>query len=147
MRLKISGEPWNSMEGIPPHSWSSRFRVKPGIFQSHRAYWLPIFLTLSHFFISRIVVPPAGYLAEVRKLCTEHGVLFICDEIQTVSFFSATAGIDPIDFAYRVCAEPVNYSLLITRTFVRTLYCSEKLFLAAVSSYCVLIDVFLKSDT
>ncbi|KAI6009965.1 pyridoxal phosphate-dependent transferase [Pisolithus marmoratus] len=30
-----------------------------------------------------IVVPPAGYLAEVRKLCTKHNVLLICDEIQT----------------------------------------------------------------
>ena len=32
----------------------------------------------------RIVVPPEGYLAEVRKLCTKHNVLLICDEIQTV---------------------------------------------------------------
>ncbi|KAI6102998.1 pyridoxal phosphate-dependent transferase [Pisolithus sp. B1] len=30
-----------------------------------------------------IVVPPAGYLTEVRKLCTKHNVLLICDEIQT----------------------------------------------------------------
>ncbi|KAI0944641.1 ornithine aminotransferase [Taiwanofungus camphoratus] len=30
-----------------------------------------------------IVVPPEGYLAQVRKLCTEHNVLLICDEIQT----------------------------------------------------------------
>ncbi|HUS61801.1 MAG TPA: aminotransferase class III-fold pyridoxal phosphate-dependent enzyme [Acidimicrobiales bacterium] len=29
------------------------------------------------------VVPPEGYLAEVRRLCTEHGVLFIADEVQT----------------------------------------------------------------
>ncbi|KAI0043420.1 ornithine aminotransferase [Auriscalpium vulgare] len=30
-----------------------------------------------------IVVPPEGYLKEVRALCTQHNVLFICDEIQT----------------------------------------------------------------
>jgi putrescine aminotransferase len=29
------------------------------------------------------VVPPDGYLADVRRLCTEHGVLFIADEVQT----------------------------------------------------------------
>ena len=28
-------------------------------------------------------VPPTGYLARVRELCTEHGVLFIADEIQS----------------------------------------------------------------
>ncbi|OGU17516.1 MAG: ornithine--oxo-acid transaminase [Ignavibacteria bacterium GWB2_35_12] len=30
-----------------------------------------------------IVVPPAGYLKEVEKLCKENNVLFICDEIQS----------------------------------------------------------------
>ena len=30
-----------------------------------------------------IVVPPEGYLAEVRRLCTAHGALLILDEIQT----------------------------------------------------------------
>jgi len=30
-----------------------------------------------------IVVPPAGYLREVRELCSHHNVLLICDEIQT----------------------------------------------------------------
>jgi ornithine--oxo-acid transaminase len=30
-----------------------------------------------------IIVPPAGYLAEVQKLCKAHNVLLICDEIQT----------------------------------------------------------------
>ncbi|KAF8841074.1 ornithine-oxo-acid aminotransferase [Paxillus ammoniavirescens] len=30
-----------------------------------------------------IVVPPRGYLKDVRKLCTERNVLLICDEIQT----------------------------------------------------------------
>ncbi|KAH7882065.1 pyridoxal phosphate-dependent transferase [Phlebopus sp. FC_14] len=30
-----------------------------------------------------IVVPPVGYLAKVRELCTKHNVLLICDEIQT----------------------------------------------------------------
>ncbi|EMD30903.1 ornithine-oxo-acid aminotransferase [Gelatoporia subvermispora B] len=30
-----------------------------------------------------IVVPPEGYLAQVRELCTRHNVLLICDEIQT----------------------------------------------------------------
>ena len=30
-----------------------------------------------------IVVPPAGYLANARELCTKHRVLFIADEIQT----------------------------------------------------------------
>ena len=30
-----------------------------------------------------IVVPPAGYLAAAREICTRHGVLLICDEVQT----------------------------------------------------------------
>jgi ornithine--oxo-acid transaminase len=30
-----------------------------------------------------INVPPAGYLAEVARICREHNVLLICDEVQT----------------------------------------------------------------
>ncbi len=30
-----------------------------------------------------IIVPPAGYLAEVAAICREHNVLLICDEIQS----------------------------------------------------------------
>jgi acetylornithine/N-succinyldiaminopimelate aminotransferase len=30
-----------------------------------------------------VVVPPAGYLAALRALCDRHGLLLICDEIQT----------------------------------------------------------------
>jgi ornithine--oxo-acid transaminase len=30
-----------------------------------------------------VIVPPAGYLAGVRRLCTEHGALMIADEIQS----------------------------------------------------------------
>ena len=30
-----------------------------------------------------IVVPPAGYLRRVREICSERGVLLVCDEIQT----------------------------------------------------------------
>ena len=30
-----------------------------------------------------IVVPPAGYLAQCREICTRHKVLLICDEVQT----------------------------------------------------------------
>jgi len=30
-----------------------------------------------------IIVPPAGYLQQVRDLCTERGILFIADEIQS----------------------------------------------------------------
>ncbi|MDX1608967.1 MAG: ornithine--oxo-acid transaminase [Halofilum sp. (in: g-proteobacteria)] len=30
-----------------------------------------------------IIVPPEGYLREVRRLCDEHGILMIADEIQT----------------------------------------------------------------
>jgi ornithine--oxo-acid transaminase len=30
-----------------------------------------------------IIVPPAGYLAKAREICTRRGVLLICDEVQT----------------------------------------------------------------
>lgn len=30
-----------------------------------------------------VVLPPDGYLRDVRRLCTSHNVLFIADEIQT----------------------------------------------------------------
>ena len=30
-----------------------------------------------------IIVPPAGYLARAREICTRHGILLICDEVQT----------------------------------------------------------------
>jgi ornithine--oxo-acid transaminase len=30
-----------------------------------------------------IIVPPAGYLREVREICDEHNILLICDEIQS----------------------------------------------------------------
>jgi len=30
-----------------------------------------------------VVVPPDGYLAELRRLCDEHHLLLICDEVQT----------------------------------------------------------------
>jgi len=30
-----------------------------------------------------VVIPPAGYLKEVREICTRHNVLFIADEIQS----------------------------------------------------------------
>ena len=30
-----------------------------------------------------IIVPPAGYLAELRRICTAHNVLLLCDEIQS----------------------------------------------------------------
>lgn len=30
-----------------------------------------------------IIIPPQGYLQQVRRLCTEHGILWMADEIQT----------------------------------------------------------------
>lgn len=30
-----------------------------------------------------IIVPPSGYLAEVERICRAHGVLLLCDEVQT----------------------------------------------------------------
>ena len=30
-----------------------------------------------------VIVPPEGYLRELRRLCDEHGMLLICDEVQT----------------------------------------------------------------
>src|SRR5450755_737487 len=30
-----------------------------------------------------IIVPPAGYLAKAREICTRRGILLICDEVQT----------------------------------------------------------------
>jgi ornithine--oxo-acid transaminase len=30
-----------------------------------------------------IIVPPAGYLKRAREICTKHGILLICDEVQT----------------------------------------------------------------
>ncbi|KIM58271.1 hypothetical protein SCLCIDRAFT_28175 [Scleroderma citrinum Foug A] len=35
--------------------------------------------------MARTVVPPSGYLARVRELCTKHNVLLVCNEIQTAS--------------------------------------------------------------
>ena len=32
---------------------------------------------------SGVQVPPAGYLAQVRELCTRHGALFVADEVQS----------------------------------------------------------------
>lgn len=32
-----------------------------------------------------IVIPPEGYLRQVRELCTQHNALLIIDEIQTVT--------------------------------------------------------------
>ncbi len=29
------------------------------------------------------VVPPAGFLPELRKLCDEHGILLVADEVQS----------------------------------------------------------------
>lgn len=48
-----------------------------------------------------VVEPPEGFLAEVRALCTEHGVLMIVDEVQTgigrtgAMFASRRAGVVP----------------------------------------------------
>ncbi|MCL2496628.1 MAG: ornithine--oxo-acid transaminase [Clostridiales bacterium] len=30
-----------------------------------------------------VIIPPAGYLTEVRRICSKHNVLFIADEVQT----------------------------------------------------------------
>ena len=30
-----------------------------------------------------VIVPPEGYLRDLRRLCDEHGLLLICDEVQT----------------------------------------------------------------
>ena len=30
-----------------------------------------------------IIVPPAGYLAKAREICTRRGILLVCDEVQT----------------------------------------------------------------
>ena len=30
-----------------------------------------------------IIVPPAGYLARAREICTRRGILLVCDEVQT----------------------------------------------------------------
>ena len=48
-----------------------------------------------------VVEPPEGYLADVRALCTEHGILMIVDEVQTgiartgAMFASRKAGVVP----------------------------------------------------
>lgn len=30
-----------------------------------------------------IIVPPSGYLSQLRKICTDHGILLVADEVQT----------------------------------------------------------------
>ena len=48
-----------------------------------------------------VVEPPEGFLADVRELCTEHGILMIVDEVQTgiartgAMFASRKAGVVP----------------------------------------------------
>jgi ornithine--oxo-acid transaminase len=37
----------------------------------------------NHVLISQVVVPPEGYLQQVRDLCSQHNILMIADEIQT----------------------------------------------------------------
>ncbi len=46
-----------------------------------------------------VVVPPAGYLAEVRRICSAYGVLYVADEVQTglgrAGALFASAGTEP----------------------------------------------------
>jgi len=36
------------------------------------------------------IVPPAGFLAELKKMCSEHGILFVADEVQTGCYRTGT---------------------------------------------------------
>ncbi|MFF0063200.1 aspartate aminotransferase family protein [Streptomyces sp. NPDC005279] len=45
-----------------------------------------------------VVIPPPGYLAQVQRLCTEHGAFFVLDEIQTgMGRLGTWWGADPED--------------------------------------------------
>jgi ornithine--oxo-acid transaminase len=46
-----------------------------------------------------VVVPPAGFLAGIRQLCTQHGILMIADEIQS--------GLGRTGFTFACAAENV----------------------------------------
>jgi ornithine--oxo-acid transaminase len=54
---------------------------------------------MDFFWVFRIVVPPQGYLKEVKALCKRHNVLLICDEIQTVIHSSPSLFVAKIVYA------------------------------------------------
>jgi hypothetical protein len=74
-----------------------------------------------------IVVPPLGYLREVRELCTHHNVLLICDEIQTVSYTQLINDSAESLSLVRASVGPARCCAWSTKAFAQMWFFLEKL--------------------
>jgi hypothetical protein len=92
-------------------------------------------------------VPPEGYLSGVAELCKKHDVLLICDEIQTVFFFSFSH-VPPIKadwWSFRAYVERERCSHANMTISDQILFSWAKLFRAVVSG--IFVPYTIGSDS